>query len=52
MSERKMETVWKQLSSKLFPLFPAGRVRNADFRGEKILKISIMEAVWKQFNVH
>ena len=46
-----METVWKQLSGKLFPLFPAGRVRNADFRGKKFLKILEMETVWKQFRV-
>jgi hypothetical protein len=46
-----METVWKQLSSELFPLFPAGRVRNAVLRGKKTLKNFEMETVWKQFRV-
>jgi hypothetical protein len=46
-----METVWKQLSSELFPLFPAGRVRNAVLRGKKFLKIFKMETVWKQFRI-
>ena len=47
-----METVETVLEAVATVTASRRKGKNGVFRGEKFLKISIMEAVWKQFEVH